>query len=434
MSSTETRIVQLNINRGGPEAIERAFDQGLIGPNDLTFVIDDTEYATKDDLNNYYTKDESDALLDEKITALDEMPEIDEDVNGAIIQYIGETNELYTEAYFYKAYWYENGDKYTFNDVDSRLSTITSISINSHDFEMGLLENHKTDTTATLIYVDDKWLMTFADSSFIEVTDEDLREEFGISYEGEPEAYVEGSTTYTVINIDCNTGNVTHWEQIDVQPASGDASQITYHNPEYPTVEAALDKLLYVMPSVSLSGGANYEVGYTVNTTTLNWTVNKTITSQSLNQGIGSLAPNVRTYTYNTPITSNKTFTITVSDGTNSKSSSTTVGFLPKRYWGTTTTETITDAQILALSSELASGRAQKRTFDCSGGKYWWFVIPTSYCSGIKFKDGNGLSVTLPDSCIETRTIVNAQGTNTQVNIYRGEYIQTSATVVMEVL
>ena len=209
------------------------------------------------------------------------------------------------------------------------------------------------------------------------------------------------------------------------------AVDITYTNPDYPTVAAALDKLLYVAPTVSISGGGTYEVGSTRATTTLTWVWNKTITSQSLNQGIGSLDPAVRTYTYETPITSNTTFTITGSDGTQSKSASTFVNFQPKRYWGVSTNTSLTDEQILALSSELSTSRTQTRTFNCSGGKYFYFVIRTEYCSGIKFKVG-GLAFS--DMVLTTRNVVNAQGYSASYNIYRVNNIQTGSAISVEVL
>lgn len=215
---------------------------------------------------------------------------------------------------------------------------------------------------------------------------------------------------------------------VEVPESAGD---ITYSNPDYPTVAAALDKLLYVAPTVSILGGGNYEIGYTKETTNLTWTWNKTIRTQSLNQGIGDLEPSVRNYTYNTPITSNTTFTITGSDGTQSKSASTSVNFLPKRYWGVSTNTSLTDEQILALSSELSTSRTQTRTFNCSGGKYFYFVIRTQYCSGISFKVG-GLAFS--DMLLTTRNVVNAQGFEAQYNIYRVNNIQTGSAIVVEVL
>ena len=217
----------------------------------------------------------------------------------------------------------------------------------------------------------------------------------------------------------------------DIRP---DAEDIAYTNEQYPAMQNlqdAMDKLLYITPTVSISGGGNYEIGSTRATTTLTWVWNKNIQSQSLNQGIGSLAPALRTYTYETAITSDTTFTITGTDGTTSKSASTDVKFMPKRYWGVSTKTSLTDEEIIALSSELSTRRQQTRTFDCSGGKYFYFAIKTSYCNGIEFKVG-GLSFS--DMSVETRQFTNASGYTDSYNIYRVNNIQTGSAIQVEVL
>lgn len=196
------------------------------------------------------------------------------------------------------------------------------------------------------------------------------------------------------------------------------------------TLQDAMDKLLYITPTVSISGGGNYEIGSSQTSTKLTWTWNKAIKTQSLNQGIGSLDPALRTYTYNTSISSDTTFTITGSDGTTTKTASTAVKFLPKRYWGVSANTSLTDAQIIALSSELNTSRTQTRTFDCSGGKYFYFAIKTSYCSGIKFKVG-GLSFS--DMLVETRQFTNASGHTDSYNIYRVNSIQTGSSITVEI-
>ena len=213
-----------------------------------------------------------------------------------------------------------------------------------------------------------------------------------------------------------------------------DAQDIAYTNDQYPTMQNlqdAMDKLLYIEPTISISGGGNYEIGSTRATTTLTWVWNKRIVSQSLNQGIGSLDPTLRTYTYETPISSDTTFTITGTDGTTQKSASTSVKFLPKRYWGVSAKTSLTDAEIIALSSELSTSRVQTRTFDCSGGKYFYFAIKTSYCNGIAFKVG-GLSFS--DMLVETRQFINASGHTDTYNIYRVNNIQTGSAIQVEVL
>lgn len=210
----------------------------------------------------------------------------------------------------------------------------------------------------------------------------------------------------------------------------GDASEITYHNPSYPTVEAALDELLYIAPVVVLTGGSTVEIGQTVNSVVLNWTVNKEITSQSIDQGIGSLLPSLRTYTHSgQTITTNRTYTITVNDGATPATSSTSVLFSNKRYWGTSTLTSLTDAQIIALSSEFSSSRVQTRTFDCTGGKYFYFAWPTSFGTP-SFKVG-GLSFS--DMTLVTRAFVNASGYSSSYDIYRVTNIQTGSAIIVEV-
>lgn len=229
-----------------------------------------------------------------------------------------------------------------------------------------------------------------------------------------------------VNNVSVVTNNIANIELT--------SSNIPYVNPDYPnihTIEDALNQLLYIAPTVTLHGGNNYEIGYVVNSVNLTWNWNKNIISQSLNQGIGDLSANSRSYTYDTPMTSNTTFTITGSDGTRTATSSTSVNFLPKRYWGVSANTSLTDADILMLSSELSTSRTQTRTFDCSGGKYFYFVIRTSYCSGISFKV-NGLAFT--DMDVVSRNVINAQGFEAAYNIYRVHNIQTGSAIEVQVL
>lgn len=234
-----------------------------------------------------------------------------------------------------------------------------------------------------------------------------------------------------VDDVQLNGVSIVENKIANIEPT---ASDVAYTNEQYPamhTLQDAMNKLLYITPSVSISGGGTYEIGSTRATTTLTWSWNKAIVSQSLNQGIGSLDPLARTYTYDTPINSNITFTITGTDGTTTKSASTSVSFLPKRYWGVSIETSLTDADILALSQELSTSRTQTRTFDCSGGKYFYFVIRTSYCNGISFKV-NGLAFT--DMDVVTRNVINAQGFEAEYNIYRVHNIQTGSVIEVQVL
>lgn len=198
------------------------------------------------------------------------------------------------------------------------------------------------------------------------------------------------------------------------------------------TVADALDKLLYIKPSItSFTGGGNYEIGSIINPVNLKWTINKNIISQSIDQGIGELDKEIRVYTYIEDIFSNKKFTLTITDGINSTSASTSVNFLPKRYWGVNSLDNLTNDEILKLSQELSTSRIQTRTFDCTGGKYFYFVIRKEYCSGIKFKVGGLFN---SDFELVTQTLINSKGYEAEYNIYRSGNIQTGSAISVEVL
>ena len=222
------------------------------------------------------------------------------------------------------------------------------------------------------------------------------------------------------------------YEYIDqVGTDTPSAANVTYDNPLYPNVKAALDELLYVPTTVSLSGGGLYEVGRLITSVNLSWSINKSIVYQSIDNGIGTIDPSLRTYNQTgQSITSNRPYTITVNDGKNNSTSTTTVAFQYKRYFGVTSSTTISDAEILTLSKEFSTSRVMNKTFNCSGGKYFWIIYPSSF--GLATFKVGGLSFS--DMILETRNITNDVGAVVPVNIYRVNNIQTGASINVEVL
>jgi len=170
----------------------------------------------------------------------------------------------------------------------------------------------------------------------------------------------------------------------------------------------------------SFTGGSTNEIGSTVNSVSLNWNLNKTETTQSINQGIGSLTVGVRTYNYLTPITTNTTFTLTTGDGTTSDNSSTSVTFLPRRWWGTDPRTTLAPAEIMELdSNELSSSRAKSFVIN-GGGEYIYYAYPASY--GAATFTVNGLLNTAWTLDVVSHT--NASGYTQNYNVYRTNTVQ----------
>ena len=191
-------------------------------------------------------------------------------------------------------------------------------------------------------------------------------------------------------------------------------------------LSAKVEEVLYEAPTVKLSGGSTQEMGTVVNTVNLSWTTNKDITTQSINQGIGTLDPTLRKYTVtNANITSNRTYTITVGDGKKTASASTSISFQYRIYWGSSELEVLDNDTIVNFSSALASSRKQSRVFNCSGGKYFYFVLPASFVSGISFK-ANGF--------VYSDLVTNKNGYTSAYVIYRSANIQTGASISVEVL
>ena len=178
--------------------------------------------------------------------------------------------------------------------------------------------------------------------------------------------------------------NVEVWFNPNGESSSieGTAETITYTNADYPSytnVDLALDalfsKVYYVKPTCSLSAdkkGGTFEMGTVISAPiTFTWTTNKDITSQTLT-GCTLADANVRTATYNTNVTSDKTFTLSVSDGENSASSSISYRFLNNVFWGSASTvETYDSTFISALSNKrLASAVKGTYSFNIASGEY----------------------------------------------------------------
>ena len=208
---------------------------------------------------------------------------------------------------------------------------------------------------------------------------------------------------------------------------SGTAEETAYTNdsfPQYNNVDSALDalfnKVYYVKPTCSLSAtpnGGTFEMGTTISAPiTFKWTTNKDVTSQTLT-GITLENASVRTATYDTDITSDKTFTLSVSDGENSASDTVSYKFLNNIFWGSASTaETYDSAFISALSNKkLASTVKGTYSFNIASGKYGFWAVPSNMTISSVWI--SGFEVTVED--LGTVSYTNAQGYTRDYNLYK---------------
>ena len=207
----------------------------------------------------------------------------------------------------------------------------------------------------------------------------------------------------------------------------GTAETTTYTNADYPSytnVDLALDalfsKVYYVKPTCSLSAskaGGTFEMGTTITAPiTFTWTTNKAITSQTLT-GCTLADASVRTAIYNTNVTADKTFTLSVSDGENSASSSISYKFLNNVFWGSASTaETYDSTFISALSNKrLASAVKGTYSFNIASGEYGFWAVPSNMTISSVWI--GGFEVTVDD--LGTVSYTNAQGYTRDYKLYK---------------
>ena len=222
-----------------------------------------------------------------------------------------------------------------------------------------------------------------------------------------------------------DTGNVVLKEVSSI--GGGTAETTTYANANYPSytnVDLALDalfnKVYYVKPSITsfkmTPSTTTYEIGTKVDSLVFEWTVNKDILSQTLT-GCTLADETVRTATYATQLSSNKTFTLSVNDGENSASASKTISFLNKIHWGSCVEPVTYDsAFILGLTNgKLTSSNKGDFSFNAGSGEYCYFAVPT----GMKITSAwvNGFQADLQEVITVSHT--NASGNTSNYTISR---------------
>ena len=221
---------------------------------------------------------------------------------------------------------------------------------------------------------------------------------------------------------------------VDINGKSGPSVKLVAADIEYApgkTIQEAIDELMHGHVSVVLRGGGLYELGYQVNNAKLSWTVEGSVVSQSLDNGIGELDPELREYVISGSISENKTYTLTVESEVMTSTASVSFKFLTMNYWGVSDKEELTSADLMSMNSELAENRRKRYDFNCSGGKYFYIAIPKDKCEGIIFKVG---SMIFSDMNVSELVVENTYGIPITYNVYRPNNIQTGDSIKVQVL
>jgi hypothetical protein len=165
------------------------------------------------------------------------------------------------------------------------------------------------------------------------------------------------------------------------------ATEVSYDNPLYATVEAALNFLLYIGLEIAqfTADPSVVEIGSAVMNVSLTWVYNKDVVSEQvvINGEISvTVVPDERAISYdsNPPgFEVDQDFVLTASDGTQSQTATCQLVFLPKAYWGIAAATTLSNDQILALTSDFATALNRTITYDATGGGFPCYCYPGSF-------------------------------------------------------
>lgn len=183
--------------------------------------------------------------------------------------------------------------------------------------------------------------------------------------------------------------------------------------------------------TVNASGGGTFEKGsstkavinISVTRKGVNVTADSTIVVTPSSGITGSLNEAKTVWTPTNNITSNATVSVKGTYGAQTQTKNVSYTFKLKKYWGVNNKATLTNAEILALSSGWADSRTMNQTnFDCTGGKYPYYIIPTSIAAGLEWWVG-GLKNT--DVHSEVIQLTNASGHTESYTVFRLNNIQT---------
>lgn len=191
------------------------------------------------------------------------------------------------------------------------------------------------------------------------------------------------------------------------------------------------------------------ENGDTVTSVQFNWTLPSDGSSQSINNGIGTIAPvTLRTHTESVSLTTDTTYTLTVIDNLTPYNANATVDFKYRIYWGVSTDNNVGGVDTASAgvpqsggtpiainasdlvtagitNSVLANNKNQTRNFNATGGRFLYFLWPTAY--GVPTFTVNGFPSTGWKG-IDT-TFTNTFLVPTTYTVWRTQFIQNGSSI-----
>ena len=208
-----------------------------------------------------------------------------------------------------------------------------------------------------------------------------------------------------------------------------ESNDVLYSNTALDTVtnakealDAIIAKVYYVAPSITSftcnPSRTSYELGEKVSSITFNWAYNKPIASQVLTGC--TIGVDDRSTVYDVELSSNKTFTLSASDGTNNTSASKSFTFSSKVHHGASAIPSAYDsAFILGLPGTLKGKKSGTYTANVGVNQYFYIAMPSTYNSNADILVGKVQGFDTEFGRVATVNHINASGYETSYSIYK---------------
>ena len=227
--------------------------------------------------------------------------------------------------------------------------------------------------------------------------------------------------SWVAIQSGGSSGSITVDDHLDLESINPVQNKIITMN-----INELMDEV-FKLSFRSFSGGGTYEKGKSI-TPSITWSLSRkgeevNPTFASVNGSTANVSSNLKSWTSPTVITANTTYNVICRYESQEVSRSASYAFSFKKYWGTSADTTLNNSQILSLSNTWASKTMGKTTFDCTGGKYIYYIIPSSiYGNGVEFWV-NGFKNT--DTIVTDITVTNNYNVSEPYKMIRLNNIQT---------
>lgn len=205
-----------------------------------------------------------------------------------------------------------------------------------------------------------------------------------LTFRGAIQAVYDGSSAITVNIPTGGGGSLTIDDHLDLNSTNAVQNKVITMN---------INELMNEVFKISFRtfyGGGTFEQGESV-TPYLYWTIKwkdeiVTPTTATVNDSTTGVSSTKDEYNSPTSITTNKTYIVKCSYNNQTIEKAASYEFSLKKYWGVSSSTELNNYDVISMDSTWASRTMNEVTFDCTGGKYIYYIIPSNiYGDGVDF-------------------------------------------------